>query len=67
MDTKYNYNTFARLSPPCSGAWVKQFLQMTSALFIANDALHMNIQFSSTPSPYPPPTPKKNILTLDIK
>ena len=31
------------LSPSCSEAWVKQLLQMTGALFIAYDALRMNI------------------------
>ena len=38
-----NNSTFARLSPPCSGAWVKQWLQMTGALFIAYDTLHTKI------------------------
>ena len=31
------------ISPSCSEAWVKQWLQMTGALFIASDALRMNI------------------------
>ena len=31
------------ISPSCSEAWVKQWLQMTGALFIAYDALRMNI------------------------
>ena len=31
------------ISPSCSGAGVKQWLQMTGALFIVYDALHMNI------------------------
>ena len=31
------------ISQSCSEAWVKQWLQMTGALFIAYDALRMNI------------------------
>ena len=31
------------ISPSCSEAWVNQWLQMTGALFIAYDALRMNI------------------------
>ena len=31
------------ISPSCSEAWVKQWLQITGALFIAYDALRMNI------------------------
>ena len=31
------------ISPSCSEVWVKQWLQMTGALFIAYDALRMNI------------------------
>ena len=39
----------AHYIPSCSEAWVKQWLQMTGALFIAYDALRMNIEFSATP------------------
>ena len=39
----------AHYIPSCSEAWVKQWLQMTGALFIAYDALCMNIEFSATP------------------
>ena len=31
------------ISPSCSEAWMKQWMQMTGALFIAYDALRMNI------------------------
>ena len=31
------------ISPSCSEAWVKQWLQMNGALFIAYDALRMKV------------------------
>ena len=48
-NVKYKHSTFIRLwiSPSCSGAGVKQWLQMTRALFIVYDALR--ITFSSQP------------------
>ena len=44
-NVKYKHSTFTRLwiSPSCSGVGVKQWLQMTGALFIAYDALCLNI------------------------
>ena len=44
-NVKYKHSTFTRLwiSPSCSGVGVKQWLQMTGALFIAYDALRINI------------------------
>ena len=48
VEQRSSENT-AHYIPSCSEALVKQWLQMTGALFIAYDALHMNIEFSATP------------------
>ena len=42
-NVKVKSQHICQATPPCSVAWVKQWLQMTGALFIAYDALHMKI------------------------
>ena len=54
------HNTFTRpwISPSCSGAGVKQWLQMIGALFIAYNALRMKIRVLSHPQNYIDPKHK---------
>ena len=54
----------AHYIPSCSEAWMKQWMQITGALFIAYDALRMNILFSATLKTYWPQT--QNMTSADI-
>ena len=55
-NVKVKWQHVCQAIPPCPGAWVKQWIQMTGVLVIAYDALHM--EFSSQP-PLPPKKKKK--------
>ena len=66
---KLNHSTFARLFPPCPGAWMKQWLQM----YILWYTSHENLVFSHPPPTPPPPQKKKkywpqtqNMTTADL-